>query len=72
MNGKFYQAVSDEYELKIPKQGDGNMKDSILGNAISAFMKNFKENYDKNKISDKDKIECKKTIRESINKFNNS
>lgn len=48
------------------------MKDSILGNAVSAFMKNFKENYNKNKISDKDKIECKKTIRESINKFNNS
>lgn len=48
------------------------MKESILGNAINAFMKNFKENYDKNKISDKDKIECKKIIRESINKFNNS
>ena len=48
------------------------MKDSILGNAVNTFMKNFKENYDKNKISNKDKIECKKTIRASINKFNNS
>jgi hypothetical protein len=48
------------------------MKDSILGNAVNAFIKNFKENYNKNKISNKDKIECKKTIRESINKFNNS
>ena len=46
------------------------MKNSIASNAWNIFKQNFKENYDKNKISDKDKAECKKIIRNSVKKFN--
>lgn len=46
------------------------MSKSVLNNAWHTFKENFKENYDNTKISDKDKAECKKIIRNSIKKFN--
>lgn len=46
------------------------MSKSVLNNAWHTFKENFKENYDNAKISDKDKAECKKIIRNSVKKFN--
>ena len=48
------------------------MSKSVLNNAWHTFKKNFKENYDSTKISDKDKAQCKKTIKDSVDKFMNS
>ena len=47
-------------------------KDTMLSNAFDVFKKNFKENYDRHKITTEEKIECQRKMKNSIEKFKNS